>query len=77
MTPKVVVSDHAVLRYLERQWGVDVEGLRARIARDAQIGVEHGANAVNRGRLKFVLKGRFVATVLNRRATLGEPGGGR
>lgn len=27
------VTDHAVLRYLERAWGVDVEGLRRRIAR--------------------------------------------
>ncbi len=33
MTVRVHITDHAVLRYLERGLGVDVAGLRRRIAR--------------------------------------------
>ena len=31
------VTDHAVLTYLERVHGVDIEGLRRRIARNADL----------------------------------------
>ena len=31
----MIVTDHAVIRYLERVWGVDVDALRTRIARQA------------------------------------------
>lgn len=57
------VTDHAVVRYLERVWGVDIDALRARIAREAESGVQHGAAAVNRGKVKFVLQGALVVTV--------------
>lgn len=62
------VTDHAVLRYLEQRWGVDVAGLRARIAREAAMGVEHGAAALGRGRLRYVLDGARVITVTPRAA---------
>ncbi|WP_420010963.1 hypothetical protein [Tateyamaria sp.] len=37
---KLLVTDHAVLRYLERGWGVDVAALRRHIAREA-AGILH------------------------------------
>ncbi|WP_420585807.1 hypothetical protein [Ruegeria sp.] len=31
----VHITDHAVIRYLERGWGVNVDAIRARIASNA------------------------------------------
>lgn len=42
----VEVSDHAVLRWLERVEGVDVKALRRRISRAARNAAEHGAGGV-------------------------------
>ena len=46
MTGPVVVSDHAVLRYLERVGGFEIEALRAAIAARLQRGVDIGAGAI-------------------------------
>ncbi|MEL7098269.1 MAG: hypothetical protein AAGM84_05505 [Pseudomonadota bacterium] len=43
--PPPIVTDHAVLRYLERAMGVDIEGLRKRIERTTAEAREHGASA--------------------------------
>ncbi|WP_419738332.1 hypothetical protein [Ruegeria sp.] len=67
MTGSLHVTDHAVLRWLERSWGVDVEGLRARIA--AQVpGAEaamrtFGEGAVIREGLRFHLRRTADGTV--------------
>lgn len=42
----VRVSDHAVLRYLERVGGFDIEGLRASISRRVTPAVSLGATGV-------------------------------
>lgn len=45
--PSVHVTDHAVIRYLERVMGLDVEALRREIGRKAQVALEHpGATGV-------------------------------
>lgn len=72
MTARARVSDHAVIRYLERVWGVDIDGLRKRIERKAQPGVDLGACAVNVGDHKFVLDGPVVTTVLPRSWHTGQ-----
>lgn len=60
------VTDHAVLRYLERSQGVDVEAVRLQI-RDIVIkGAELGASAVTAEGLRFVLRNNSVTTVLPR-----------
>lgn len=46
-TPRPLVTDHAVLRYLERVYGVDIEGLRRRIEHVTHEAREHGAVAAN------------------------------
>ena len=65
------VTDHAVLRYLERVYGVDIAGVRKRIARDAEQGCEAGAGAIIVDGTRYVLEGYNVITVSgrNRRMT--------
>ncbi len=45
-TPRLRVSDHAVLRHLERVGGFDIEGLRRQIARRLEAAAAGGAQAV-------------------------------
>lgn len=46
MTGLVVITDHAVLRYLERVGGFEVEALHAALAARLQPGVDTGAGAI-------------------------------
>lgn len=43
---RIDVSDHAVLRWLERVEGVDVSGIRRRIANATRSASERGASGV-------------------------------
>lgn len=76
----VHVSDHAVLRYLERVGGIDVEALRRQIAERVKLGAQLGANGVSVGGHTYVLvqsPGRAaVTTILPRPGALcmrGDP----
>jgi hypothetical protein len=66
-----VLTDHAVLRYLERVWGIDVPGCRAEmIAAGAAVDVaaKFGCGTVKMGngaRLRLV--GDTVVTVVPKR----------
>jgi hypothetical protein len=62
MLPRV--SDHALLRYLERAGGFDVEGLRQEIAKACADAAKAGAVSVYHGPVKFYLSPcrRFVTT---------------
>lgn len=60
------VSDHAVLRYLERARGMDIEGIRRHIAGLVRNGVELSGEAVIVEGVKFVLVDNSVVTVLER-----------
>lgn len=62
----VEVTDHAVLRYLERAQGLDIEGLRSEIRQIVLKGAELGASAVHYEGMRFVLRNNSVTTVLNR-----------
>lgn len=57
------VSDHAVLRYLERIVGLDVEALRAQIALDCAR--SQGAPCVRTEHARYLVRGRVVVTVLD------------
>lgn len=57
------VTDHAVLRYMQRAEGVDVEAKRKEIARLVQNGVDQDACGVIRDGLRFVLVDASVVTV--------------
>ncbi|RXF75060.1 hypothetical protein [Hansschlegelia zhihuaiae] len=69
-----LVSDHAVVRFLERAWDVDVDLIRHQIA----VATAHGRDAaalqgfenfdVAVGRVRFVLKeGRIVTALVDER----------
>lgn len=51
----VHVSDHAVLRWLEREHGLPVEAIRKALRDSAQGGAELAAAAIQIGRIKMVL----------------------
>lgn len=50
------VSDHAVLRYLEREYGVDITAVKSHIAGLAKNAAELQAIAVQIGRVKLVCR---------------------
>ncbi|MGK7661148.1 MULTISPECIES: hypothetical protein [unclassified Marinovum] len=49
------VSDHAVLRYLERVHGVDVEAIRRELGRKMDVATRHGARQFTSNGIRFVL----------------------
>ena len=62
--PTDFITDHALVRYLERVHGVDVEQARQRIAEDTKHAVETGAAALKKDGLRYIFKGGKVITVL-------------
>jgi len=66
MTNSVRVTDHAVLRNLEREHGLDVDAVRNHIAGLAATGVKLEAISVKVERVKLLLCGVTVVTVLKR-----------
>lgn len=71
MKRPIRVTDHAVLRYLERVGGFDIEGLRKDIqARMARSAVDMGTQCVVVGGHRFVIKAKedelVVVTVLDK-----------
>lgn len=67
MKPLPPVSDHAVLRYLERAHGVPVDAIRTALATSAAIGVAHGAPVVVLDRVRLVIIDGRVVTALDHR----------
>jgi hypothetical protein len=73
---EIRVSDHAVIRYLERGLDIDVDALRAHIAGLAQNAAELGATGLKLDRIRVVIEpdGReingadrvVIPTILNR-----------
>ncbi|WP_413874143.1 hypothetical protein [Albidovulum sp.] len=62
--PIVIVSDHALVRYIERVLGVDVETLRREIGRRVDRGAELGACGVEIDGWLYKLSDGTVTTVL-------------
>lgn len=65
----ITVTDHAVLRYLERVGGFEIEALRREIARRISEAAPEGASAIVIEGHRFILRedavqGRTVTTVL-------------
>lgn len=62
----MIVTDHAVLRYLERCHGLDVEALRERLAPEyLALAVNCLGSGIYPGpRCRLVVSGRVVKTVL-------------
>lgn len=67
---KPVVTEHAMLRYLERIYGLDIEAMRDEILAEGRAGVifliENGKVPIGEGH-HLVVQGRRVLTVVPNR----------
>ena len=67
-----VITDHALLRWLERVHGIDVEWMRSQLAAEVAPYVGVGVSRVKRPHVTYCFKGDTFATVIAREeATLG------
>jgi hypothetical protein len=66
MDTRPTVTDHAVLRYLERGHGVDIAAIRAHIESLCLNGLTEGASAVAVENVKFALIDGRVVTCVDR-----------
>jgi hypothetical protein len=56
----IEISDHAVLRFLERVHGLDVDAVRSVIAGNVQYGAELGAIIVVIDNVKYALRQQYL-----------------
>lgn len=63
--PRLLVTDHAIVRYLERVGGFDIEGLRQSIGRRCDPALEVGASSVLIEGHAYVIADGKVVTVLD------------
>lgn len=67
------VSDHAVIRYLERVQGVDVEAVRREISQVVATAEDHpGASGVVLNGLRYKVRDGVVTTILPTRSPGAE-----
>ncbi|MGR3433513.1 MAG: hypothetical protein ACU0CO_01290 [Shimia sp.] len=67
-TPKLIVTDHTLLRYLERVRGEDLRALRGALANSLAAQVPHGLptpSAISLDGFTYRLEGRHVVTVVS------------
>lgn len=70
--PEITISDHAVIRYIERQYGLSLDGIRKQITDLVRGAVGIGASSHTVGDVTFCFekarshKGIVVTTVLER-----------
>lgn len=63
MSKLLRITDHALVRYLERVKGVDVEALRHEIASKVARAADLGACGVRVGGFNYRIEGGYVVTV--------------
>lgn len=66
------VTDHAVLRYLERHGFVDVEGVRRQIFAECQQALNSGASKIRINGTEYRIADGTVITVISRRKRSGK-----
>lgn len=64
MTGHSTISDHAVLRYLERVHGLDVESIRSAMAQACARGVAAGAPSIRIDNTRFINREGNIVTVI-------------
>lgn len=73
----ITVTDHALVRYLERALGLDFSTARWAIEHAVREAADAGASSVRIGGLTYMLKGHVVVTVIDgpaRNMAVGEQG---
>lgn len=73
MTRRPIITHHALVRYLERVVGIDVEAHRRAIEERTALAVEHGACAVVSEGWRYTITDCHVTTVMPRRRDLALP----
>lgn len=68
----IEVTDHAIVRWLERVRGIDMDAVRAEIAAHCRTAVEFGAASVLVHNVKFRLNQNIVCTIV--RTSTHRPG---
>lgn len=61
--PVAHVTDHAVLHYLERVKGIDIDAVRVELGHVVDKAIEMGAGAAVVDGVKYILEARTVVTV--------------
>lgn len=56
MPPKVIVSEHAILRYVERILGLDLVQLKAKLERQVRAAAQAGASSFTEDGATFVFE---------------------
>ena len=65
--PSIRVSDHAVLRYLERVGGFEIEALRQNIAKRCESAVNAGASSITIDGVALLIEDGVVITTVPRK----------
>ncbi|PVE25409.1 hypothetical protein DC522_05805 [Microvirga sp. KLBC 81] len=60
---RITVSDHALLRYLERACGMEIEAMREELAGILSAIVRPGRQTIVRDGLRFIFRGNILTTV--------------
>ncbi len=61
---RIHITDHAILRYIERVMGIDVDAVRAQVAETVAIADEHDTCiAVTKDGFRYVLVGDTLVTI--------------
>jgi len=69
MIPPIEISDHAVLRYLERAYGMDIEAVKTEMIHAVEPAIAFGASVVIAHGVKLVIReGKYVVTALPKNA---------
>ena len=64
-TPRLHISDHAVVRYLQRVQGVDISAVRREIARATELGEDHpGCSGVISNGFVYKIRDEVITTVV-------------
>jgi hypothetical protein len=62
--PEAYVTDHALLRHLERVQGIDIEAVRRELGHKVDAAIEAGAKATVSDGIRYVLVGdRLISCV--------------
>lgn len=72
MSRRPHISDHALLRYLERVVGIDVQSHRRAVERRVSDAVEQGACGLISGGYRYAIRDRTVTTVTTASCALRE-----
>lgn len=74
---KCDVSDHAVLRWLERVRGLDIDAVKAEIREKVYPAVAMGATCFAIGDTRFAIENGVITTVMTRRQRKNKAWRGR